>query len=156
MDVNDTSLQQILQYVHSQPPEYLIGTATGVLTWIVMGCLLAKGKIFQAKKRRVEKYTKMGHRLVAELFDVTHHQSRGDRYYRAFYRYTVDGKTYERAFSINGPPPHETYIYYDKDPQKAFFDGEMKERYQYILWFVIPLSAALAATLLSAFLLGRF
>ena len=155
MDVNHTSMNQIIQEVLRQPPEYLIGTAAGVITWIIMGCLLYQKKIFRTQQRNAEKYTQMGHRMEAELVGVTRHRLNGERYHRARYQYTVDGKTYERAFSMDGPAPLKIYVYYDKNPKKAFVYDEIKGKYEYILWFVIPLTVALATALLFAFLLHR-
>ena len=151
MEANLT--QEILTQVLSEPPEYLIGTIAGVITWIIMGCLLCKKKIFQTQKRNAEKYAQMGHRIEAELTNVTHHRLNGERYYRGNYRYTVEGKTYERSFSMDGPLPDKIYVYYDRNPKKAFIYNEIRGKYEYLLWFIIPLSVALLTALLFSFLL---
>ena len=150
---NFTELRLILQEFLRQPPEYLIGTAAGILTWIIMGYLLFHKKIFQSQRRAAEKYTKMGHRIEAELIRVTRHRRNEKVLLSARYRYTVNGQTYERNYLVNGPAPDKTYVYYKKNPEKAMIYGDFKEKYEYVLWFVIPLAVSLGSTLLSALLL---
>ena len=146
------SSHPIIQEILRQPPEYLIGTLAGVVTWIYMACLLYQKKIFQTQKRTAEEYTKIGHRIEAELVKDTHHYRGNERYYRGKYRYEVDGKTYERSFSFDGSAPSSIYVYYDKNPKKAFLYNDIKGKYEYILWFIIPLSVALLTALFFGFL----
>ncbi len=137
----------ITEVLSSFPPEVWCGAIAGVATFVIEMVLVAKGKIFSGRNKRLEKAREAG-RYVRGKRVRCHYREKSssnktcDRRYVAQYEYTLNGKTKTKQVASTGTEPGYTiWIYYD-EKGRVFTDGPTAKDLLMIVLYIIPVLVA--------------
>lgn len=146
--MEEITLKEAWTEILSYDPSLWFGLIGAVIVFIVEIILLKKKIIFNGLEKKIEEARKDGRVLNATRISCRYENREPEsktinRIYIAYYQYELNGKIGKyQVVSTSLEPPHNIYLYYNKNSNKVFSTYGKKSNPLIILIYIIPILVA--------------